>query len=108
MWTVQDELDTDGDGITDATDNCTLVANADQRDTDDDGIGSQCDPDLDNDCAVNFTDLGQIKSVFFGTDPNADFDGDGSVNFTDLGLMKEMFFLPPGPAAIPNLCASAP
>ena len=107
MWTVQDELDTDGDGVTDATDNCTLVANADQRDTDDDGIGSQCDPDLDNDCVVNFIDLGQIKSVFFSADPNADFDGDGSVNFTDLGLMKEMFFLPPGPAAIPNLCASA-
>jgi hypothetical protein len=35
--------DTDGDGIADATDNCPLVANADQADTDGDGKGDACD-----------------------------------------------------------------
>ncbi|MGX9727739.1 MAG: FG-GAP repeat protein [Candidatus Electronema sp. VV] len=35
--------DTDGDGIADATDNCPLIANADQQDTDGDGIGDVCD-----------------------------------------------------------------
>lgn len=37
-------LDSDGDGVPDAQDNCALVANPDQRDTDGDGIGDECDP----------------------------------------------------------------
>jgi Thrombospondin type 3 repeat len=37
---------TDGHLVADAADNCTLVPNADQRDTDGDGIGNPCDPDL--------------------------------------------------------------
>ncbi|MGR0482967.1 MAG: choice-of-anchor Q domain-containing protein [Candidatus Electronema sp. V4] len=35
--------DTDGDGIADASDNCPLVANADQTDSDGDGTGDACD-----------------------------------------------------------------
>jgi hypothetical protein len=35
--------DQDGDGVCDADDNCPLVANADQTDTDGDGIGDVCD-----------------------------------------------------------------
>ncbi len=91
--------DTDGDGVTDDVDNCTLVPNADQRDTDGDGIGNICDADLNNDCVVNFLDLGIMKSVFFTADPDADLDGDGVVNFIDLGIMKSGFFGPPGPSA---------
>ena len=37
-------LDTDGDGIPDAIDNCPTTANADQADADNDGIGDVCDP----------------------------------------------------------------
>ena len=70
-------LDSDGDGVSDVGDNCTLVANADQRDTDGDGFGNPCDPDLTNDCRVNFNDLALFKTAIFGSDPNADFDGDG-------------------------------
>lgn len=36
-------VDSDGDGIQDATDNCTFVQNAAQLDTDFDGIGNACD-----------------------------------------------------------------
>src|SRR4030095_9717773 len=92
--------DTDADGIGDRLDNCTLIANADQRDTNGDGYGNACDPDLNNDNFVNFSDLGILKSAFFTTDPDADFNGDGAVNFVDLGTMKAFFFLPPGPSGL--------
>ena len=34
--------DADGDGVPDASDNCPLVANPDQADCDNDGIGNAC------------------------------------------------------------------
>ncbi|MEL7544844.1 MAG: hypothetical protein AAGJ70_13850 [Pseudomonadota bacterium] len=97
-------VDSDGDGIVDSADNCSATANPDQRDTDGDSIGNACDADLNNDCAVNFEDLGSLKAVFFSDDANADLDGDGAVNFTDLGIMKEGFFAAPGPSGLENIC----
>jgi len=41
--------DTDGDGIGDINDNCDGHANADQVDSDNDGIGDACDFDADDD-----------------------------------------------------------
>jgi hypothetical protein len=96
--------DSDGDGVLNDTDNCVLAANADQRDTDGDGFGNVCDADLNNDCIVNFPDLGLFKVLFFGSDPDADFDGDGVVDFGDLAIMKAGFFQPPGPSGLPNAC----
>jgi hypothetical protein len=92
--------DGDGDGVADDADNCTLVANADQRDTDNDGFGNACDADLNNDGAVNFVDLGLMKSVFFTNNANADLNGDGAVNFVDLGLLRARFFAAPGPSGV--------
>lgn len=97
-------IDTDNDGVSNGFDNCLIAANADQRDTNADGFGNLCDPDLNNDCAVNFEDLSLLKAVFFGTDADADFDGDGGVNFSDLAVMKEGFFGPPGPSGLVTNC----
>ncbi|GMR09174.1 MAG: hypothetical protein BMS9Abin26_2190 [Gammaproteobacteria bacterium] len=91
--------DTDGDGIPDSSDNCINVPNADQRNTNFpiDNFGNICDPDLNNDGAVNFADLGLLKAVFNTADPDADFNGDGAANFGDLGILKSYFNQPPGP-----------
>ncbi|MEO1575878.1 MAG: thrombospondin type 3 repeat-containing protein, partial [Pseudomonadota bacterium] len=89
-------VDGDADGVIDLADNCATTANADQRDTDGDGFGNRCDPDLNNDGVINVVDLGLLRAVFFSADPDADFNGDGVVNVVDLGIMRTMFFGPPG------------
>ena len=42
-------LDSDGDGLVDPDDNCPFMPNPRQPDTDGDGLGDTCDPDLDGD-----------------------------------------------------------
>ena len=92
--------DADSDGVTDGVDNCTFVSNPDQRDTNDDGFGNICDPDLDDSGLVNLADLQIMRDNFFMTgDLDTDFDGDGFTNLSDLQVMRNYFFGPPGPAA---------
>ncbi len=93
-------LDSDGDGVRDELDNCTLVENADQRDSDVDGFGNLCDADLNNDGTVNAIDLGIFRNLFFSDDADADFNGDGVVNAIDLGTLKQLFFAAPGPSGL--------
>jgi hypothetical protein len=100
ITTVHAPSDTDGDTIFDHLDNCRLIENADQRDTDNDGYGNACDPDFDNNLVVNASDLAYFKTVFFTPDPDADLNGDGIVNAADLATLKIFFFNPPGPGAI--------
>ena len=65
-------LDSDADDVDDGTDNCPNSANADQLDTDGDGLGEACDADDDND---GLTDTEETE---LGTDPlKTDSDGDG-------------------------------
>ena len=49
-------LDSDADGVVDGSDNCVNAANADQGDTDADGIGNACDPDADGDGVLDVDD----------------------------------------------------
>ena len=93
-------LDADADGVPDISDNCLERANPDQRDSNGDGYGNACDPDLDNDGVVNVSDLGLMRAVFFTNDPDADLNGDNVVNSADLGRLREMFFSVPGPSLL--------
>ncbi len=93
-------IDTDGDGVVDNVDNCILVPNPAQRDTDGDGYGNYCDPDFDNNLIVNAKDLAFFKTKFFSTDPDADLNGDGGVNAGDLAILKSFFFKEPGPSGL--------
>lgn len=68
-------VDTDGDGVSDASDNCPDVSNADQLDSDADGIGDACDNDSDNDGVVNASD--NCPLVFNPDQADADNDGIG-------------------------------
>ena len=100
-------VDEDGDGLPTAVDNCTLVANPSQLDSDEDGFGNVCDPDIapgSGDGVVNFADLGVFKAAFFtqpgnpAWNPAADFTGDFQVNFQDLGVIRQFMFSQPGPS----------
>ncbi|MDQ3678473.1 MAG: PxKF domain-containing protein [Actinomycetota bacterium] len=66
-------VDGDGDGISDSSDNCPNVSNADQSDIDDDGIGDVCDSDRDGDGDAN----GNDNCPNVSNADQADLDGDG-------------------------------
>lgn len=98
--TTQACPDTDGDGVPDNLDNCTLVPNPTQCDGDSDGYGNHCDSDFNNDLIVNGLDIGLFKAGFGTADPVTDLNCDGITNGLDVGLLKTMFGFPPGPSGI--------
>ncbi len=75
--------DADGDGVTDASDNCPAAANPDQADADGDGTGNVCDPtpngDSDGDGVDNLSD----NCPAVANPDQADADGDGTGNVCD-------------------------
>ena len=94
-------LDSDADGVPYALDNCILVPNYDQRDTDGDGYGNLCDADLNNSGeAVNYSDLSVLRTAFNTGNPDADFDGNGLVNYNDLAVFRKLFGKLPGPSGL--------
>ena len=58
------QADADADGILDTQDNCSIDANEDQRDTDQDGYGNLCDADLDGDGVVTALDFSLFRAAF--------------------------------------------
>ncbi len=70
--------DYDGDGVPDASDNCPIVANADQADSDHDGVGNACDTVDDGNLDSDGDGLTNSEEFELGTNPtNPDTDGDG-------------------------------
>lgn len=94
------ETDSDGDGVPDSRDNCINVANANQKDSDNDGYGDACDADVNNDGIVNSLDLAQVRNHFGNrVRTPADLNGDGIVNAIDLAQVRRLFGSRPGPSA---------
>ncbi|RMG94718.1 MAG: hypothetical protein D6706_13345 [Chloroflexi bacterium] len=77
-------------------DNCPHVTNPKQRDTDKDGFGNLCDPDLDQNNIVNYADLALLKGRFGSFDATSDFNDDGIIDNRDLDILKSYFGQAPG------------
>ena len=101
-------VDADSDGICDDTgaDNCTGVANADQRDDDEDGYGNACDEDVNQDCVIGGPDISPTFSRSFSLAPwhpkndgAYDVTEDGVVGGPDLAQIFPRSFLAPGPSS---------
>jgi subtilisin family serine protease len=72
-------LDADEDGFNHDTDNCRLVSNANQLDTDGDKLGNACDADDDND------GLSDAFELSVGANPLlVDTDGDGISDYAEV------------------------
>lgn len=89
----QDDEDDDNDGILDVDDNCPLIANANQLDTDNDGLGDVCDDDDDNDGILDVEDNCPLTpnpnqldddNDGLGNTCDEDSDNDGVINDLDL------------------------
>jgi alpha-tubulin suppressor-like RCC1 family protein len=100
--TVTVAVDTDGDTVPDPIDNCTLVANPGQCDSDTDGFGNHCDADLNNNSFTNAQDTTLFRAEL-GLPSNpplynpADLNCNGFVNSQDTTLFRQRLGLPPGP-----------
>ncbi|MFM8817537.1 MAG: thrombospondin type 3 repeat-containing protein [Phycisphaerales bacterium] len=103
------DLDTDGDGIPNAGDNCPSVPNPDQADCDQDAVGDACDPgadinangvpdnceclgDVSLDGNVDGIDLGLLLAAWGAVTPSgasqrSDIARDGNVDGVDLGQL---------------------
>ena len=95
--------DSDDDGIPDYADNCTMLHNPTQVDSDSDGHGNRCDADFNGNGATNAQDvamfrqqLGQpsVGPVYSPYDINAN----GTINSQDYVLMRQLLGSPAGPA----------
>lgn len=72
--------DSDLDSIFDDEDNCPDTFNPTQTDTDGDGFGDACDPDIDNDGLLNEND----NCPFTANPTQTDTDGDGQGDACDI------------------------
>jgi hypothetical protein len=85
-------IDTDNDSIPDNVDNCPLISNSDQINSDDDLQGNACDENDDNDMFADQTDncptivnedQTDTDGDLIGNSCDPDVDGDGAVSTED-------------------------
>ena len=98
--------DSDGDGVADPDDNCRDMANADQRDANQDGYGNACDADYDDDGLVGSLDFSRLIAAYGassgepGYDAGLDADGDGVIASLEFSLVVSSYGGPPGPSGL--------
>jgi hypothetical protein len=98
-------VDTDGDTVEDAFDNCVARANPTQVDTDHDGCGQFCDFDWNNN---GVTQLGEVNLAAsqFGTTCTpvgtcvCDFNQNGVCQLGEVNTISSSFGTKPGPSGI--------
>ena len=90
--------DRDFDGVEDSQDNCLVVPNPKQIDTNRDGFGNLCDADLNNDMKVDVLDRDLMLKRMDSDDRNADLDADGVVTASDMVMLESMMTRAPGPS----------
>jgi hypothetical protein len=103
--------DDDEDGVPNDFDNCLDVANgfndpSNQIDTNADGIGNACDPDINNDGIVDGADGDAIEAADGAEpgdeqyNPDADLNGDEIINDADDNIVAAHDLQPPGPSGL--------
>jgi probable HAF family extracellular repeat protein len=97
--------DTDGDGLLDGVDNCTLVPNPSQCDSDGDEIGNHCDGDLTGNGFTNAQDSTLLRQALGRTSRGAYFDAEdldcnGVVDAQDVTIFRGLLGRPPGPSGL--------
>ncbi len=95
-------VESDGDGLANACDNCPLEANEDQADFDEDGWGDVCEVgarlgDIDHSYRVDGFDLARLARAFGqalgdpGYDRHIDLNRDGLIDGEDLSLLASAY-----------------
>ena len=85
---------------------CRALANANQRDTNQDGFGNLCDADYDDDGVSGISDYGILLTSYGRVtgdplyDPDVDANGDGAVGMQDYGMFLGAFTHSPGPSGL--------
>jgi hypothetical protein len=78
--------DSDGDGVSDAVDNCVTVRNRTQADFNDDGVGDACELDADADGMPDAWEIENGLNPRNTFDRNYDRDNDGFDNITEFRM----------------------
>jgi hypothetical protein len=102
--------DFDGDGVSDVSDNCSDVSNAEQIDSDGDDCGNSCDTDYNDSGLVTFLDFSSFVAAFGTLDLEKDhtLPMTGPVKFLDFSFFLANFGSVPGPSGTTSGTTACP